>query len=92
MNTEIADALGIKRDTIGIVIFYQPNYKSQTITESGRTKELPFSQAIDIYSNTPNPASQLLQWTTPEEKEQVLAQHAKDIINPEWLEQLFDCI
>jgi hypothetical protein len=92
MNTEIAEALGIKADTFGIVIFYQPNRAAKTITEIGRTPELPFSQAIDIYSETPNPASQLLQWTTEDEKAAVLAQHALDIKDPEWLEYLFDCI
>lgn len=92
MNKEIADALDIKSDTKGMVIFYLPDYKLQTITEIGRTTEMPFHLAIDIYSETPNPASQLLQWTTDEEKDQVLAQHAIDIKNPEWLEQLFDCI
>lgn len=92
MNQEIAELLGIKNDTIGLVIFYKPNYGNKTITEIGRTPELPFSKAIDIYSETPNPASQLLQWTTEEEKIKVLQQHEKDIKNPEWLEYLFDCI
>lgn len=92
MNKEIAEALGIKSDTIGLVIFYKPNYTNKTITEIGRTPELPFSRAIDIYSETPNPASQLLQWTSNEEKEQVLTQHQLDINNKEWLEYLFDCI
>lgn len=92
-NKSIADALGIETENvIGMVIFYHPNYQKQTISEINRTPELPFSKALDIYAETPNPASQLLQWKTDDEKEKVLTQHALNIKNPEWLENLFDMI
>lgn len=92
MNKKIAEFVGIKLDTTGMVIFYEPNHDKKTISELGRTPELPFTQAVDIYAETPNPASQLLQWNTEEEKQAVLTQHELDIHNPEWLEYLFDCI
>ena len=94
MNKQIADLLGIDLNSPakGIVIFYSANNREQTITEIGRTPELPFSQALDIYAKTPNPTSQLLQWSTEEEKEIILAQHAINIKDKKWLEYLFDMI
>lgn len=76
----------------GQVIFYSANRANMTITEIGRTPVLPFSTAIDIYAETPNPASQILEWTTEEERISAYQELNKNIHDKEWLEQLFDMI
>lgn len=53
---------------------------------------MPFFDALNAYSEIPNPASQLLRWSTEEERASAEAQLQKDINDPEWLEQLFECI
>ena len=93
MNTEIADALEIKTEgKRGIVILYKAYHHNETIKELCRSKELPFMIVLYIFAETPNPASQLLTWSSEEEKEQVLKQHALDIKDPKWLDNLFECI
>jgi hypothetical protein len=76
----------------GQVVCFEANSKTKTITEYGRTAILPFMDALNAYANIPNPASQLIQWTTEEEHIAAEAELQKNIKDPEWLEELFDCI
>lgn len=78
----------------GIVIFYEPDYTNKTIKEIGRTPVLSYSDALYVYSETPNPASQLITWesNSAEDRKQQEEIHNKNINDPEWLEDLFDQI
>lgn len=76
----------------GQVVCFETDRHTKTIKEIGRTSVLPFFDALNAYSEIPNPASQLLQWSTDEECVAAEAQLQKDINNPEWLEELFNCI
>lgn len=95
MNEEIYELLcgnEQPRAKFGIVVFYKINREDQTLIETGRTSKLSFSQAIDIYSETPNPASQIIEFTTEEEQAKVEAELTKNVNDREWLDQLFQCI
>lgn len=81
-----------KTDTLGIVVFYEPDYKTNTIKEIGRTITMDIWLALDVYANTPNPASQIITFNTKEEQEEQEALLQKNIVDPEWLSELFECI
>lgn len=76
----------------GQVVCFSANHVNKTITETGRTSVMPFFDALNAYSEIPNPASQLLRWSTEEERTAAEAELQKNIKDPEWLEQLFECI
>jgi len=76
----------------GLVVFYKANYNTGTIKEIMRTHPLLIREAVMIYSNTANPASQLLEFDTEEEKIIEENQLTLNITNKDWLEQLFNCI
>lgn len=78
--------------TKGIVVFYVTEYPGNTIKEIGRTEQMPFFQALDVYAETPNPASQIVRFDNIFEKKLVLKQLEEAINNREWLDQLFECI
>lgn len=76
----------------GRVVCFEPNYETKTLLEIGRTAIMPFFDALNAYSEIPNPASQLLRWTTDEERKVAEAELQKNINDREWLDELFDCI
>lgn len=80
------------KQVYGIVVFYDPDYTNKTIKEITRTNILPFNYAIDVYANTPNPASQIIQFSTEEEQIEAEKQLQANIVNKEWLEDLFNQI
>lgn len=80
-----------KTATHGRVVFFEIN-KDKTITQSGITEILPIGIAFDVYANTPNPASQLMQFKTEEEHQLEHIYLNKCIKDKQWLEQLFNCI
>lgn len=82
----------ITQDTKGIVVFYSAIRYNKSIIEVGRTPILPFPMALDVYAETPNPASQLLQFDTEEERVRKEAELQANVKDPKWLEQLFDSI
>lgn len=81
----------ITDETQGIVFFYE-TLPGNHLREITRTLDLPFYTALTIYSETPNPASQLVRFNTPEEREAVLKGLQDDVHNPEWREELFACL
>lgn len=90
MNEEIIKPL------FGIVVLFDVWRNERTyerrIVEIGRSTVLPYWQALDVYANTANPASQLIKFE--DEVQQILAE-AKlqaDINDPEWLKHLFEQI
>lgn len=76
----------------GVVVFYEPNYSNKTIKEISRTSILSYSDALDVYANTRNPASQLVKGHDKQEINEALKQLEEDIKDPKWLKDLFDCI
>lgn len=75
-----------------IVIFYDDSDLPNSLTEISRTEEMPYWEALVIYAETPNPASQIVSWETEEQKQEELKKHQEDITNPEWLKDLLSCI
>ena len=51
------------------------------------------SEALNAYANTPNPASQLIDATSPEELANKMIQMVDNFNNPDWLEtELYPCM
>lgn len=85
--------MGTKKQPIyGQVVFYEIVQNPKGLNEIGRSRVLPFSDAIEVYANVPNPASQLLEFDTQDEYEAADAELSKNINNPKWLKELFNCI
>lgn len=82
----------MSKELFGIVVFYEPDYTTKTLKEIGRTEVKPFDIALDIFSETPNPPSQIYSFKTEEEREAGEAQLQKNIVDREWLEELFEQI
>ena len=76
----------------GQVVLFEIDYEKRTITEIGRTRVMPFGDALDAYANIPNPPSQLLRWSTEEEHAAAEAELQSNIRNSDWLEELISCI
>lgn len=84
-----------ERPVFGVVIFYdlvRLDGGGRGIVEIGRTFDLPYYSALNVYAETPNPASQILLFRDEAERAEVLADHAADIINPDWIEDLYNSI
>lgn len=82
----------MEKEFYGLVVLYDADYKKQTITEIGRTQDLPYYEALDFYAETPNPPSQIIKWSNPEERIEAILQLEKDIHDPKWLKELFEQI
>lgn len=82
----------MKKATKAMVILYDADDLPKSIKEIGRSAELDYWTALNLYANTPNPASQLLEWNSEEEKKKVMEQHARDIKDQKWLNMLHDQI
>lgn len=94
-NQDVFEALFTPQEQeikFGQVVCFKPNYETKTLLEIGRTVALPFFDALNAYSEIPNPASQLLRWTTDEEKKAAEDELQKNLKDPDWLEELFNCI
>lgn len=76
----------------GIVVFCEPNYNLKTLKEIGRTSAKPAKEALMIYAECPNPASQIYYFENEAEMLEREAQLQKDIKDPQWLSELFECI
>lgn len=80
----------------GVVVFFDI-WRNETsgerrLEEIGRTCVLDSFSALNVYAETHNPASQLLKFRSPEEYEEVSEELAADILDPEFLFQLFQQI
>ncbi len=76
----------------GVVVFYEPNYQEKTVKEIGRTSVLPYSDAMYVYAETANPASQIVKGETEEEIAEELKKLEALTKDAKWLEELFECI
>lgn len=81
-----------KNGTHGRVFFYEPEYNTKTIKEIGRTGIHTAQEALTIYAETPNPASQLLLFSTEGEHQLELIYYAKCSKDRAWLDELFNQI
>lgn len=74
---------------LGIVIFFERN-KNGTFDPAGKTQPLSSFTALQIYANTPNPASQLVYGETPEEAEEEARKMIENMKKPEYVEEYVD--
>lgn len=78
----------------GVVVFFDVVKTGATrgLIEIGRADYENGFAALERYANTPNPASQLIYYVDDETRTAALNELAQNIINPEWLQDLFDQI
>lgn len=88
------ESIAITESTLGIVVFYEDYiFKGiRYLKEVGRTGAMPLHMALTVYSETPNPASQLLRFNNEQERKEVEEELEINIKDPKWLKQLFECI
>ena len=78
--------------TFGMVIFYNPDYKTKTLKEVGRTARKPAAEALNIFAEVPNPASQIIFFNDDVQEAEQLALLDKLTHDEKWLNDLFECI
>lgn len=76
----------------GIVVFYRIDEETRTIHEVNRTRPMPYFDAVQYYAEVPNPASQLIEFTTREERVQAEAELERNVKDRAWLDELFKYI
>lgn len=81
-----------KTDTHGVVIFYDADYETKTIKEIGRTPVLEVWTAMEYYAETPNPASQIITFSSIDEQAEQEKQLQAHVNSRKWLNALFECI
>ena len=91
---ELQTILGadIPIETRGIIYLCEYNYSKLTLTVFNEMLFVSAFDALQAYSNIPNPESQLVDGKTFDELIINLKQLHQDMENKEWLEQLGDCI
>lgn len=70
----------------GKVVFFNENEKG-TFSKISQTILLPFRVALDIYAETPNPASQLVEGDNENEIDNKIETLLKNMDDREWLEE-----
>lgn len=78
-----------KPKALGIVIFFERNEEG-TFTKTGQTQPMRYLNALDVYANTPNPASQLVGGDTPEEVTAEATLMVENMKNQEYVEIYVD--
>lgn len=80
----------------GVVVLFDVWRNESTgerrLQEIGRSAKGSYMAVLNVYANTHNPASQLLIFANDAEYEEVSAELAEDIVDPEWLKILFSQI
>jgi hypothetical protein len=76
---------------MGQVFFYEI-CAGDTLKPMGSTDKMPFYDAIDIYANTHNPASQILSFWSEEDYVRVKQELEYNVQDRKWLDELFECI
>ena len=80
----------------GVVVFYHV-WRNETtgerrLGEIGRTDVLPYHQALHVYCETPNPASQMIKFEDVNQQVLEEARLQSNIRDPQWLKHLFEQI
>ena len=78
-----------KPQTLGAVVFFERNDEG-TFDTTGRTQVMPYSHALDVYANTPNPASQIVGGNTEEEVEMEVTLMIYNMMHPKYVEEYVD--
>lgn len=78
--------------TFGMVIFYDPDYKTKTLKKIGQTAKKPAAEALDIFAETANPASQIIFFDDDVQEKEQLALIEKITHDEKWLNDLFERI
>ena len=81
-----------KWPSLGQVVFMEYNKEKHEFYETGRTKVLSAWQALNVYAETHNPASQLLNGNSEEQIAVKYNQLMIDCKKAKWVDELLDCI
>ena len=75
-----------KEKPFGVVIFFERN-KEGTFDSVGQTQPLRYIDALNVYANTPNPASQLVGGDTEEEAIEEVKEMVKKMHNLDYVQE-----
>lgn len=78
-----------KSKTFGVVIFFNRN-KEGTFDRVGQTTPMKYFSALQVYANTPNPASQLVGGDTKEEAMEHASEMVKKMHNLDYVQEYVD--
>lgn len=78
-----------KSKTFGVVIFFNRN-KDGTFDRVGQTPPMKYFDALNVYANTPNPASQLVGGDTKEEAMEQANEMVKKMHNLDYVQEYVD--
>ena len=78
-----------KAKPFGVVIFFERN-KDGAFDSVGQTLPLRYIDALDVYANTPNPASQLVGGDTKEEAMEQAREMVKKMHNLDYVQEYVD--
>lgn len=76
----------------GRVVFLEYDEENRVFVEIGKTPVLSYRMALCIYSETPNPASQLIVGDGFGEITEKYEKLLKDMKDPIWVDELLNCI
>ena len=77
-----------KPQSLGVVIFFERD--GEVYKRIGQTPPLRYPVALDVYANTPNPASQLVGGETAEEINVEVTKMVENMSNKEYVEEYVD--
>lgn len=80
---------GEKSHALGAVVFFRRTGDG-TYKDMGRTQPMRYFDALNVYANTPNPASQLVGGDTPEEVEKEVETIIKQMACKKYVEEYVD--
>ena len=78
-----------KAKPFGVVIFFERN-KEGTFDSVRQTQPLRYFDALNVYANTPNPASQLVGGDTKEEAMKQANEMVKKMHNLDYVQEYVD--
>ena len=78
-----------KAKPFGVVIFFERN-NDGTFDSVGQTLPLRYMDALNVYANTPNPASQLVGGDTKEEAIEQAKEMVKKMHNLDYVQEYVD--
>jgi hypothetical protein len=78
-----------KPQALGVVIFFRRN-ENGTFDRIGQTPPMKYFTALEVYANTPNPASQLVGGDTDEEVNREADIMIENMKKPEYVEEYVD--
>lgn len=85
-----------KGDVYGIVALFDV-WRSESTGERKLellcySNQMLYMDALDLYANTPNPASKLIKFIDEDDMKEAIAELQEDIKDPKWLFNLFQQI